>query len=82
VGKREPLGLLQCAQAASADVQALGSLTLLNGDPLDIGQPATFGCLLGMAYVVAELWPFSADITLHWHRKIPLSNVDKALTTS
>jgi hypothetical protein len=66
---RKALGLLQRAQTAAADVQALGSSTLLNGDPLDIGQPAALGCHLGMANVVAELWPFSADITLHWHRK-------------
>lgn len=81
VGKREPLRLVQRAQAATANVQALGGLTLLNSNLLDIGQPAAFGCALGMAYLVAKLWAFSADITSYWHQGIPLSHVDEALTS-
>lgn len=81
-GNNRSLGLLQCAQAASTHVETLGSLTVSNGNPLDVRQPTTLCGLLGVTYVVAELWPFSANITSYWHSELPLSSVDKALGMS
>ena len=73
------LNFVQCAQAVNTYVETFGSLAVSNGNPLDVRQPTTLCSLFGMAYVVAELWPFSADITSYWHLELPLSDMDKAL---
>jgi hypothetical protein len=66
------LGLVQGTQAAAAHVQASGGLSILDSDLLNVGQPAPLRSRLGMAYAVAKLGPFAADIAFDWHLKLPL----------
>ena len=74
--------LMQCAQAANTYIETLDRLTIADGNPLNVRQPTTVCGLLGVAYIVADLWPFSANITFHWHGKRPLSNIDRATKTA
>jgi hypothetical protein len=66
VGPR-PLGLVQRAQAASADVDSLGCFTFVNGHALNVGQPPPLCSLLRVAHIVAELGPFTTDLASYRH---------------
>ena len=50
------------AQAPGAQIQLFGFPIEKNSSPLDIGQPAPPGMLLRMAYPMAEVYRFTADI--------------------
>ena len=53
------------AQAPGANVDFSLPSLYHNRSSLDIGEPASEGMLLGMAYVVPKLSPFTANLTLH-----------------
>ena len=50
-------------------------IAFLNGDLLDIRKPAPLRGALGMAHIVADEWPFSAQVASNWHWEVPLSVV-------
>jgi len=74
------LGLVERSQTPAADIEPSSGTTLLNGDFLDVRQPAPFGGALGMAHIVADEWPFSAQVASDWHRTVPLSDIMRAAT--
>jgi len=67
--------LVQGAQTTSADLDPLALTIDHYGNGLDIRQPTALGALLGVTYVMAKPWPFSAEITSYWHLELPLSRI-------
>jgi hypothetical protein len=53
------------AEASGANVDFSLPSLYHNRSSLDIGEPASEGMLLGMAYVVPKLSLFAANLTLH-----------------
>jgi hypothetical protein len=41
--------------------------------PLQIGKPAPFGLVVGMADIMTSYWTFAADFTFFCHDNTPLS---------
>lgn len=74
-GQWKALGLVKGPQAPTADMQPRGTVALVHGDLLDIRQPAPLGRSLGVADVVANHWPFSAQVASDCHRRVPLSDL-------
>ena len=74
------LDFVQRSQTPAAYVQPGGGIAFLNGDLLDVRQPAPLCSALGMAHIVADQWSFSAQVTSNCHRKVPLSDLMSAET--
>jgi hypothetical protein len=53
------------AEASGADVDFSFLSFYHNRSAVNIGQPASLGMLFGVAYVMAELGLFTANIALH-----------------